>query len=385
MDFSTPTRALQSLQRRRPPLAAEIVETSLALVDTKLVKDHPEEYIRGIDRLLHPTSADSQERWEGLAVGILLATQILVRDNENDPMNDKVYIDGPRVPKEEPVVEVNGVGDPIEWTPSQLLQVATWLYQTALEHLEHPEPRVRTFIAKAVGAHVAWSVRQEEGTDSFAMAKEQRIAMQTSLVRSIDQHITHGRDDGQKYSKSSTGALDDTTGWRALETNWQCLACCIASMGSHFFDDLAIIDTHTTGSDSSSDGKCNDKETTFAVMLTHCEYSAVTHLNRHVRAAGIAVLEQMVTIAGSDPKWHSLLVSETSPLRAALIAALKGGLGDNWSQVRMAASVLNRVFWSTLLHQVHPSEESMEKLYPILIPRMCLNRFYLAQGTHQKM
>ena len=118
-------------------------------------------------------------------------------------------------------------------------------------------------------------------------------------------------------------------------------------------------------------------------MLKHCEYSAVTHMNRHVRAAGIAVLEQMVTIAGSDPKWHSLLVSETSPLRATVVAALKAGLGDNWSQVRMAASVLNRVFWSTLLHQVHPSEESMEKLYCVLIPRMCLNRFYLAQGTSQ--
>ncbi len=54
----------------------------------------------------------------------------------------------------------------------------------------------------------------------------------------------------------------------------------------------------------------------------------------------------------------------------------------------MAASVLCRVFYSTLLDfaDVNPAmtkntEEWLTSTYPILLPRMCLNRFYLAQGV----
>jgi hypothetical protein len=47
----------------------------------------------------------------------------------------------------------------------------------------------------------------------------------------------------------------------------------------------------------------------------------------------------------------------------------------------MAASVLNRVFWTTLIETCEFPPENLQKLYPILVPRMCLNRFYLAQGV----
>jgi len=33
-------------------------------------------------------------------------------------------------------------------------------------------------------------------------------------------HIVQGSDEPEKYSNSSTGSLDDTTGWSALESNW---------------------------------------------------------------------------------------------------------------------------------------------------------------------
>lgn len=54
----------------------------------------------------------------------------------------------------------------------------------------------------------------------------------------------------------------------------------------------------------------------------------------------------------------------------------------------MAASVLCRVFYETLFdyadHYPQMSQNTQEWLtstYPILLPRMCLNRFYLAQGV----
>lgn len=48
---------------------------------------------------------------------------------------------------------------------------------------------------------------------------------------------------------------------------------------------------------------------------------------------------------------------------------LARGLADNWSQVRLAASVATRKF----LESIH-TEEAREPFYPALIPRMCLNR-----------
>lgn len=55
---------------------------------------------------------------------------------------------------------------------------------------------------------------------------------------------------------------------------------------------------------------------------------------------------------------------------------LKKGLSDNWSQVRLAASVATRQFFQTL-----PSKESREKFFPKVLPAMCLNRYYVAEGV----
>ena len=137
-----------------------------------------------------------------------------------------------------------------------------------------------------------------------------------SIIASIHRLLKEGRDNSEAYSKSSTGAFDDTTGWRSLETNWQALASYIAASGSDYFLhhslDLALLEA--------------------------CEYSSITHVNRHVRAAGIAVLEQWIKIAPAP-------VLEESDLRETTVKVLKDSLADNWSQVRMAACVLCRTFF----------------------------------------
>jgi len=231
-----------------------------------------------------------------------------------------------------------------------------------LKHLEHNEPRIRTFVAKAVGAHATWSVGlvvEKDDNDMIQRHETERNKIYETIIQSINEHIQQGRDDPDKYSKSSTGALDDTTGWRALETNWQCVACWIASLGSNYFSKIQDADMET--------------------LLSNLEYSAVTHVNRHVRAAAIAVVEQLIYAAGNDQTYWPYL--ENGALRTTCIKILKAGLADNWSQVRMAASVLNRVFWSTLQETCQFPQENLELLYPVLVPRMCLNRFYLAQGV----
>jgi hypothetical protein len=363
MDFSSPTRALQSLLRRRPALPDDIVVAARVLLDCSSddILSSDQEYLDAISSLLR----SGKDRWEGLAVGLLLATEILVEASVAQQEKAKpVYIDGPRVPEE---TKSGGIAGDIavtsrSYSTEQVSTMATLLYEATSKHLEHNEPRIRTFVAKAVGAHATWSVGlAAECTETEMMNRHEmeRNDIYHTIITSINEHIAQGRDNPEKYSKSSTGALDDTTGWRALETNWQCVACWIASLGSNYFAKLQE----------------NDMET----LLLNLEYSAITHVNRHVRAAAIAVTEQLVVAAGNNQSYWPYL--ENGALRATTVKILQAGLADNWSQVRMAASVLNRVFWSTSHETCQFPQENLNLLYPLLVPRMCLNRFYLAQGV----
>mmetsp|Transcript_7159 Transcript_7159/g.17450 ORF Transcript_7159/g.17450 Transcript_7159/m.17450 type:complete len:807 (-) Transcript_7159:221-2641(-) len=375
MDFSSPGRALESLPRRRPALSADVVEAAQLLINNNSCsrfgihnKTFSEqaaiENLKSITLLLET----NEDRWESLAVGLLLGTEVLLKAAASQS-NDMVYIDGPRVPEEEKKkIDSEDAVISLNYADYQFSQLATLLYEATLKHLEHSEPRIRTLVARAVGAHATWSVVMsssiEGDNEIWEHHKLERDAIHEQIVRSVNEHIREGRDDSKKYSKSSTGALDDTTGWRALETNWQCLACWIASLGSNYFFHLV-----------------NDKNSALNIdlLMKNIEYSAITHVNRHVRAAAIAVLEQLIIAAGNDSTYWPYL--ESGCLRKTTIKILKAGLADNWSQVRMAASVLNRVFWNVLQDTCQLSTENLERLYPILIPRMCFNRFYLAQGV----
>ena len=330
MDFSSPQRALSSLTRRQPAIDG-MVELSDEM------RKSNEQYVEGCLSLLSPSTAS--DRWEPLAVGLYLATNLCNKSNGGSGIY--TYVEGPRVP----LMDGEDASDMLV-SHEELLSLGKALLEASTAHLEHKEPRVRTLVAKAVGAVI--SLKE----DSLLDAKK---LLHDSILNSLYHHLDAGRDETTaNYSKSSTGALDDTTGWRALETNWQGLASYVAA--SDYF-------AHYTLSPQ---------------LLEACEYSCIKHVNRHVRAAGIAVLEQWVTAA--KDKYTDMLLDPSSSLRLSIVKVLKVTLADNWSQVRMAASVLCRVYFQALLQ--HPREEwHTETLYPTLIPRMCLNRFYLAQGV----
>lgn len=333
MDFSTAERSLESLGRRRPPLEDSIVKISVELLAEDCSKDS---YLEGTLALLQETHS---ARWESLAVGIFLATDILLHHLDG---GETIYVDGPRVPTIEKE-EKGKVTQKVQASEAELLRLSQPLLSTAKAHLEHAEPRIRTLVAKAVGALVRFSIHHSE-LDVRSLYDH--------IVDSLYQHLDQGRDVDGNYSQTSTGALDDTTGWRALETNWQGLASYIGGLGRAFFELHELTPR----------------------LLESCEYSCMTHVNRHVRAAGIAVLEQWIAVAPAN-------MLADSPLRTTIVTVLKVTLGDNWSQVRMAASVLNRKFFMALLEQLPDQDRNVSALYPILLPRMCLNRFYLAQGV----
>ncbi|RUS87848.1 hypothetical protein EGW08_004381 [Elysia chlorotica] len=110
-------------------------------------------------------------------------------------------------------------------------------------------------------------------------------------------------------------------------------------------------------------------------------FEALTHTNRFVRETGYYVCGALVTCGakpGSESYSETMLTEENSIYRHGKTFSeyLGKGLADNWSQVRMAGSVATRQFLNSL-----PSDEIREKFYPSLIPQMCLNRYYVAEGV----
>ena len=415
MDFSSPSRALLSLERRRPALPDDILALSKPMFaaysklssnssTTANGEELQQHYLNGIHALL--TKPDL--RWEALAVGLYCGTGLLEAQSPpatvstTTPTNTgsseegtTVYMDGPRVPSA--VISSGAVPSATTVANNaamilkreEIMRLVTTLHDTSLTHLEHAEPRIRTLVAKAVGAHAAYYkylvTNAYEFETDIALLKDQCTVLHERVTTSITEHMQTGRSEvvpangdgevqpaGQTSNKTESNApkaevLDDTTGWRALETNWQSLACLVQPLGKLYFDMFPLMEEGNTG--------------TPKPLLEQCRSSAMEHVNRHVRAAALLVLEQWIRAAAS---MEPTADGETqNPLHAALCTTvtqvLKDGLADNWSQVRMAASVLCRVFFKEYL-SVHPAENP-KPMYAILIPRMALNRFYLAQGV----
>lgn len=124
-------------------------------------------------------------------------------------------------------------------------------------------------------------------------------------------------------------------------------------------------------------------------------FKAVSHTNRFVRETGYDVLSTIIQNQGCEGSGEGNI---SDYIRVA--QQLRTGLGDNWSrvsgllschssystlviklssrsQVRMAALKTTR-----LLFQVPPPPgQSHQSLYPILLPPLCLSRYYVAEGV----
>lgn len=486
MDFSTVSLALTSLSRRTPPLSDEVLRLSSRLSslvvssssssssnDDAVVQRGEEEdgeYVTGALRLIELNSNDNGQqvvvRWEPLAVGLLLLVDYLSnRTQELSPPSASpgVYADGPRIPE----VTTPSLPPPITSTTNnsggsnaassslstptsllssnntnspifQLLQALPTIVDT--HNIEHAEPRVRSLVARTVGAYALYTTSlllllttssNNKGNDDTATAdggelteaihnvQVGRRRIHTAILRSLKYHFQMKEPDNkdssnhhEKQSRSSDGALDDTTGWRALETNLNALACyidgCVGNVGNNVAaggeggglyvdEEIRLFLTKPNGQEWGNNGNDDDQ----SWFLPGLQYCCTTHVNRHVRAAGAALLGALVSscVRSNHPSYTSLLLDSDSKLRSVIGDALRASLADNWSQVRMAGSVLCRGYVLALMQIVTNMkydededvgaitfatttfEMAMGDLVPMLLPRMCLNRFYLAQGV----
>ncbi|XP_061173141.1 uncharacterized protein LOC133182346 [Saccostrea echinata] len=231
----------------------------------------------------------------------------------------------------------------------------------ALKYLEDKEFRVRTAAGEVLGAlckkvgpavyensrsaileGIRSNLEREKLSESSQQEQEETERLMEKLSSSP----------ARKSSVDAEQIFHDTAGWKSLETWMKCLQCVVDNCG-HLFNN------------------CVDQE------LLDLIFQALEHTNRFVRETGYYVCASLVSI-GVKGKETLTLEEENAVYRHGEQFAkyMAKGLADNWSQVRLASSVATRKFLQSL-----PTEEAKAKFYPILIPRMCLNRYYVAEGV----
>ena len=394
-------------------------------------------------------------RWEPLAVGMRLVVDYLEKrtgelpafqvsgapNNNNTVYDDEedegtglgtggggVYAEGPRIPKiaggENNDVAVPATSN--KYNPpnsnSPVFQLMGSLPTIVNVHIEHAEPRVRSLVAQTVGAYALYATsllnwlgceefysnnngvmdenEKKKLENTIHSAQLGRREIHSAILHSLKSHLEMKEPEKEGKSAASDGALDDTTGWRALETNLHALASyvdgCVGRAGSDGYKGGSYIAEEM---DLFNGNNNDDDENLTSWFLSGLQHGCVVHVNRHVRAASTAVLGVLVKacMRSRDKHHQDLLVNDISQLRSVLKESLRSTLEDNWSQVRMSGSVLCRRFVRSILkiyaargekeddddeeEELTEFEYATGDLVTILLPRMCLNRFYLAQGV----
>ena len=143
--------------------------------------------------------------------------------------------------------------------------------------------------------------------------------------------------------------MHDTEGWKSLETSMRLLQKMIETLGTDFL----IFDF---------------KEVTELLL------KAANHLNRFVREITYFVIESLFKISKNCNEENKNRFIE---LCSDLIPITSQGLGDNWSQVRFSSSCAARAYYGF----AKTNEYLREQYDKVMIPKMCLNRYYVAEGV----
>ncbi|XP_065898567.1 uncharacterized protein [Dysidea avara] len=214
--------------------------------------------------------------------------------------------------------------------------------------LEDNEPRVRLSAGEVLGC-----ICRVRGPAAFEQIKGTIVSGITSYLER-DANATQSEEVKQLADKliqeqgvpcDVANIFHDTAGWKALESYMNALKYAAEGCGSKFHP-------HITQD------------------LLQLLFRTLSHTNRFVRETAFYVLAAIVLCLEQLKQQGSV----SSDLLTLIAKSLALGLSDNWSQVRMAACVATRQFFTTM--------GSVDAVYlDILIPAMCLNRYYVAEGV----
>jgi len=208
------------------------------------------------------------------------------------------------------------------------------LLSIGLRYLEDPEFRVRIIAGELIG-----SLCKVVDPDIYLKCESILIAsIRDNLTRDIPaDSVTNGVKDAKEI-------FHDTAGWKSLETNMKGLQSIIEGCEEHFlrFVNMTLLDLI---------------------------FETLKHTNRFVRETGYYLCSSLARYGVSSKDGSKIDIANR------LADHLRVGLADNWSQVRLAASVATRQFFQDF-------DTNDKKLYfKTLLPPMCMNRYYLAEGV----
>ena len=240
--------------------------------------------------------------------------------------------------------------------------------------LEDPEVRVRKAVGELLGD---MSARSSAVWDEFG----------GTIIDSIERN--YGRDEGERGSDGACDPEDDpealegldpissllqqsyktvrpgcgemrhdTEGWRCLETSFAALNAVMVGYGPSFGQYI------TAGEDGMDDP---DNMHTILALI----FKSAKHPNRFIREISQHVMGTVCDILEEEQ-----ICGPASRLRVELASQIGFGLSDNWSQVRYAASVAARKFVTKAT-----TEEHRKLCLPLVLPQLCLNRYYVADGV----
>jgi len=148
--------------------------------------------------------------------------------------------------------------------------------------------------------------------------------------------------------------MHDTEGWKSLETSMRIMQNIIEAIGTHLFE--------------------------FSLdRILACILKGVDHINRFVREISYFVINAIFLASSNIFQQNADAENKTKFVAFCekLIPIVSQGLGDNWSQVRYASSQAVRSYY--LIAKDQP--DLRQRYDSLLVPRMCLNRYYVAEGV----
>jgi len=234
--------------------------------------------------------------------------------------------------------------------------------EAALKNLTHTEVRVRQAAGEVLGALCAKDggvtynscrsciLEMVRNNLERQVTDDEASKMEHENTRQLMEKLSAGTRE-RRNSGEAAQIFHDTAGWRNLETSMKALEAMIIGSATGF---LPYIDQEL-----------------LALLFT-----ALNHTNRFVRETGFNVCAALVSSGMTVSEAAEFMESNPMIIYGDQIATHLGqGLADNWSQVRLASSVACRKFLMSLPTKVR------ERFFPVLLPRMCLNRYYVAEGV----
>uniref|UniRef100_A0AAV1UCX3 Uncharacterized protein n=1 Tax=Peronospora matthiolae TaxID=2874970 RepID=A0AAV1UCX3_9STRA len=374
MELSSAAGALRTL-KNRPKVPQSAVDTAQAILHILLPSDPvsvcTDEATRreGLQQELQTLLLYGRERWEPLAVFFVVVRDILGRSVDICPNPDKPVDEvffGQCLKLETPHV--------VSTTLSETFVTQT-IKHAVHQYLEYYEPRVRMAIATLLGVLAKWDLAWVSHTflpqlvDSIEANLSRSPDFEETGFDELDDNVsTNGMmtppqsPESTPRTPSTPYRLDDVSGWKALESSLCALKYIIKASGQAFLEK----DKTQVGDEG------HEFVYLTPSLVTLVATKSCFHINRHVRVVGLDTITVLADIApmGFFDIHHSTVGD-------ILIKCIKRGMEDNWCQVRYAASIATRSFLLKL------QEQGRKACLPILLPRMCLNRYYIAERVQK--